>query len=40
VPATDRFPLNVLIRNAAIIVVGGGFTLLGIYIYFNERRRY
>lgn len=39
VPLTDRFPLNVLIRNAAIIVVVAGFFLLGIYIYFNERKR-
>jgi tetratricopeptide (TPR) repeat protein len=39
VPLTDRFPLNVLIRNATVIVVACGFFLLAIYIYFNERRR-
>lgn len=38
VPLTNRFPLNVLIRNATIIVVAGGFFLLAMYIYFNERR--
>lgn len=40
VPATSRFPLNVLVRNAALIIVAGGFFLLGTYIYFRERRRY
>jgi len=40
VPATARFPLNVLVRNAALIIVAGGFVLLGTYIYFRERRRY
>ncbi|MCX6690881.1 MAG: hypothetical protein NTW33_02210 [Methanoregula sp.] len=39
VPVTDRFPLNVLIKNSMIIVMAGGFILLGIYIYFRERRR-
>lgn len=39
VPVTGRFPFSILIRNAVIIVVAGGFTLLGIYIYFNERHR-
>jgi tetratricopeptide (TPR) repeat protein len=39
VPATERFPLNVLIRNATVIIVAGGFFLLGTYIYFRERRR-
>jgi len=38
VPITDHFPLNVLIRNTTIIVVAGGFLLLGIFIYFMERR--
>ena len=40
VPAIARFPLNVLVRNAAVIVFVGGLTLLGIFIYFNERRQY
>jgi tetratricopeptide (TPR) repeat protein len=39
VKAIERFPLSVLVRNGAMIVVVGGFILLGIYIYFNERRR-
>jgi len=39
VSATARFPLNVLVRNAALIIVAGGFFLLGTYIYFRERRR-
>lgn len=41
VPATERFPLNVLmmvfVKNAGVIVVMGGFILLGFYIYFRER---
>ena len=40
VPVTSRFPLNVLVRNAALIIVAGGFILLGAYVYFTERRRY
>jgi tetratricopeptide (TPR) repeat protein len=39
VPATGRFPWSILIRNAAVIVIAGGFILLGTYIYFRERRR-
>ena len=39
VPATGRFPWSVLFRNAAVIVLAGGFALLGIFIYFRERRR-
>lgn len=39
VPATGRFPWSVLFRNAVLIVLAGGFTLLGISIYFRERRR-
>lgn len=39
VPLTKHFPLNVLIHNATIIIVACGFFLLGIYIYFDERRR-
>jgi tetratricopeptide (TPR) repeat protein len=39
VPATGRFPWSVLFRNAVLIVLAGGFTVLGISIYFRERRR-
>jgi tetratricopeptide (TPR) repeat protein len=39
VPATGRFPLSLLIKNATLIIVIGGFGLLGIFIYFNERHR-
>jgi tetratricopeptide (TPR) repeat protein len=39
VPITGRFPFSILIRNAVVIVVAGGFILLGVFIYFRERRR-
>lgn len=40
VPATSRFPLNILINSIPVIVLVGGITLLGIYIYFREWRVY
>lgn len=39
VSVMDRFPFSVLKNNAIIILLVGGFILLGIYIYFRERRR-
>lgn len=39
VRATGRFPWSVLFRNAVVIILAGGFTLLGISIYFRERSR-
>lgn len=39
VPLTARFPLNLFVKNGAVIVVAIGFSLLGIDIYNKERRR-
>ena len=39
VPLSARFPLNLFVKNGAVIVVVIGFSLLGIYIYVKERRR-
>jgi tetratricopeptide (TPR) repeat protein len=39
VPLTARFPLNLFVKNGAVIVVVIGFSLLGIDIYIKERRR-
>jgi hypothetical protein len=38
VPLTHRFPLNVLVKNIQAMVLVAGFGILGIYIYFRERR--
>jgi tetratricopeptide (TPR) repeat protein len=39
IPSAYRFPLNLIMKYGAILVVVIGFAGLGIYIYFNERRR-
>lgn len=37
-PLSARFPFNLFVKNGAVIVVVMGFSLLGIYIWINERR--
>ncbi|MDD1701593.1 MAG: hypothetical protein LUQ31_01265 [Methanoregula sp.] len=38
IEATDRFPLNMIIKNFIIIYFIVGFSVLGIYFYFKEIR--